>query len=268
MAEIAAEFGGSTPHSLSEYYSATGGIPGSGSIDMGVFRGKSGGTINQVGYEENKYTSAANTNGNYYADMPSLASGSSNLTLVAIWHDSATYTTTINAASGWTRLISNARGRPYMAVFAAYGAKTGSQLVATGPSGVGVNIQTVQFTSNKGNTSSAYQYPYLVDQWHVGNACWNDVGPSGTDVSGNVNEYYMVFFTSGRPISDSQTVTSNGNAVTELLNGVAAPSTNFTRASTFISNKLYGYNGDPGNWSMCMNFSNRGSYAWVAVGTW
>jgi len=41
LADIAAEFGGSAPHSISEYYSAAAGVPSNGSVGIGVFRGKS-----------------------------------------------------------------------------------------------------------------------------------------------------------------------------------------------------------------------------------
>ena len=43
--DIAGEFGGSTPHSLSEYYGAASGIPGSGTISIGQFYGKAN-TVN------------------------------------------------------------------------------------------------------------------------------------------------------------------------------------------------------------------------------
>lgn len=41
MSQIAAEFGGNTPHSLSEYYGVASGIPNSGAISISQFRGKS-----------------------------------------------------------------------------------------------------------------------------------------------------------------------------------------------------------------------------------
>ena len=41
MSQIAAEFGGNTPHSLSEYYGVASGIPSSGAISISQFRGKS-----------------------------------------------------------------------------------------------------------------------------------------------------------------------------------------------------------------------------------
>ena len=41
MSQIQAEFGGSNPISLSEYYGVTDGIPTSGTISMSQFRGKS-----------------------------------------------------------------------------------------------------------------------------------------------------------------------------------------------------------------------------------
>lgn len=40
LADIATEFGGNAPHSVSEYYAAAAGVPGSGAINIGVFYGK------------------------------------------------------------------------------------------------------------------------------------------------------------------------------------------------------------------------------------
>ena len=48
LANIASEFGGSTPHSLSEYYSVASGIPSSGTISMSQFYGKSSGPQLQI----------------------------------------------------------------------------------------------------------------------------------------------------------------------------------------------------------------------------
>ena len=41
ISDVATEFGGSTPHSLSDYYAAADGVPGSGAISMSDFYGKS-----------------------------------------------------------------------------------------------------------------------------------------------------------------------------------------------------------------------------------
>ena len=41
LADIAGEFGGSTPHSLSEYYGVASGVPASGAIDFADFYGTS-----------------------------------------------------------------------------------------------------------------------------------------------------------------------------------------------------------------------------------
>lgn len=46
--DIATEFGGSTPHSLSEYYGAADGIPSSGSISFSQFYGKSAITYHTI----------------------------------------------------------------------------------------------------------------------------------------------------------------------------------------------------------------------------
>ena len=41
LADVASEFGGSTPHRLSEYYGAASGIPSSGTISLSDFYGAS-----------------------------------------------------------------------------------------------------------------------------------------------------------------------------------------------------------------------------------
>ena len=63
LANIAAEFGGSAPHSLSEYYLGHSGIPSSGSISMSQFYGTSapsyvyatGGSVSQSGNYRTHY---------------------------------------------------------------------------------------------------------------------------------------------------------------------------------------------------------------------
>ena len=67
MSQIAAEFGGSTPHSLSEYYGAASGIPSSGTISMSHFHGKSanasasGGSVTTTGgYRYHRFYSSGN----------------------------------------------------------------------------------------------------------------------------------------------------------------------------------------------------------------
>ena len=42
MLDVAGEFGGATPHSISEYYSAASGVPASGTISLSDFHGTSG----------------------------------------------------------------------------------------------------------------------------------------------------------------------------------------------------------------------------------
>jgi hypothetical protein len=261
MSEIATEYGGSTPHSLSEYYGEGQGIASSGAINMGSFRGTSGSTIDYLGYSENKKLGGNNT-GSYYATMPSNAS-SAELIVTCIWHDSATYTAGMTAASGWTKILSGNRGRPAIAVFVKYGSATNSssQLVATGPSGVGLNFATVCFNSNRSGSSYFKVNSYNVEQWHTGNQCWNGLGPSSSNAD-DAKEYYMIFWTSARPTGKTQTVTTSGNSLT-LLN------TSDSLAQTYRSNKLYGANGDPGDWNTCMYFgTSSGSYAWTMIGVW
>lgn len=56
MSQIAAEFGGTAPHSLSEYYGAAPGVPASGTIKYSDFYGKSSGiltsNITNTGYQD------------------------------------------------------------------------------------------------------------------------------------------------------------------------------------------------------------------------
>lgn len=255
---IANEFGGFFPHSLSEYYGVASGVPSSGAIDFADFYGKSGASITYTGFIES-YKAAGSNNGTYTAAMPSTGSSATRI-LAAVWHDSATYTSTLSAASGWTRITSNARGRPYMAVFIKNGAASGTQTICTGPSSVGVNIAIATFTHTKNfyhnffwdGTSSG------INQWHSGNACWNGLGPASGNVS-NVEEYYMIFFASARPTAGTTSISYSGPGGSLLTPGGGS------NAVAFISNKLYGANGDPGDWNFCMNFSNRGSYAFLMM---
>lgn len=55
LLDIANEFGGSTPHSINEYYGAAAGIPSSGTIDFADFYGKSAGTPVNVSFYEHRY---------------------------------------------------------------------------------------------------------------------------------------------------------------------------------------------------------------------
>ena len=63
LANIASEFGGSTPHSLSEYYGVARGVPSSGTISMSQFYGTSapayvyatGGSVSQSGNYRTHY---------------------------------------------------------------------------------------------------------------------------------------------------------------------------------------------------------------------
>lgn len=67
LSEIAAEFGGSTPHSLSEYYDAASGVPSSGAIDFSDFYGTASGPatngllFNLDARNSSSYTSGAST---------------------------------------------------------------------------------------------------------------------------------------------------------------------------------------------------------------
>jgi hypothetical protein len=255
---IANEFGGSAPHALNEYYGVDSGIPSSGQISIGNFYGASGASITYTGYIE-KFITPSQNNGTYTAAMPSSGATATRI-IAAVWHDNPSYTSTLSAASGWTRIVSNARGRPYMAVFIKNGSASGTQTICTGQSSKGVNIAIATFT----HSGLFYHNLYWdgtnsgLNQWHSGNACWNGLGPAASNLTG-VEEYYMVFFASARPINGTVSTSTSGNTGTLLSPGGGS------RAVAFISNKLYGANGDPGDWNFCMNFSNRGSYAFLML---
>ena len=253
LLDIANEFGGITPHAVNEYYGVSNGVPSSGSIGLSDFRGESGATITYTGYIE-KYITGSQNNGTYWANMPS-SGASASIIIAAVWHDHPSYTTVLSPVSGWTRIVSNARGRPYMAVFQKVGSASGATNICTGPSGRGVNIAIATFSK-----SSVYYWnnQYSINQWHSGNACWNGLGPSAANLT-SANEYYMLFFASARPIMGTCSISTSGNGGSLLTPGGGS------RAVAFISNKLYGHNGDPGDWNFCMNFSNRGSYAFLML---
>ena len=78
LSDIATEFGGSTPHSLSEYYAAASGVPASGEIALDDFYGKS----NIFAFNITSHTANAN--------LSSLASA-------AGWDGSANLVCTINS---------------------------------------------------------------------------------------------------------------------------------------------------------------------------
>lgn len=103
LADIAAEFGGSAPHSLSEYYGAASGVPASGAISIGTFYGKSAAqtvTLNSNEQQMNLRTKAVALGWN----------GSSALIFVIntgkyVWSDNVTVaalTTGTNFPSGLT----------------------------------------------------------------------------------------------------------------------------------------------------------------------
>lgn len=50
LGDIATEFGGAAPHSISEYYGAAAGVPTSGAISLGDFHGKSANIVGQAEY--------------------------------------------------------------------------------------------------------------------------------------------------------------------------------------------------------------------------
>ena len=106
ISEIAAEFGGSTPHSMSEYYSggdnvpsSTGDIASSGANSMSNFYGTSNRIIITltISADTNNYNIFSNKGGTYSA-------GISDVTLVnnARISSSSTGTAAVDTGSGWT----------------------------------------------------------------------------------------------------------------------------------------------------------------------
>lgn len=78
LVDIAGEFGGAAPHSLSEYYGVANGIPTSGNISISDFYGKSSEIVMQMINPGKYYTEspsgyyrAGSANGNYTGATPS-----------------------------------------------------------------------------------------------------------------------------------------------------------------------------------------------------
>ena len=94
IADIATEFGGSAPHSLSEYYGAASGVPTSGAISISHFYGKS-----------SQFTFTITTN-QTNANLASLATA-------AGWDGSSALVATINSG---VYISSNSTGTPALTV--------------------------------------------------------------------------------------------------------------------------------------------------------
>ena len=69
LSQIAAEFGGTAPHSLSEYYGKAAGIPAAGAISFSHFHGKTS------GFQFNPVISADTSNYNLKDALPLLPGG-------------------------------------------------------------------------------------------------------------------------------------------------------------------------------------------------
>ena len=74
LGDIAGEFGGSQPHSLSEYYDAASGIPSSGAIDLSDFYGA------QAGFQ---FTISSNTQGANLNTLATAAGWDGSIALIA-----------------------------------------------------------------------------------------------------------------------------------------------------------------------------------------
>ena len=91
LANIASEFGGSTPHSLSEYYGVAGGVPSSGTISMSQFYGTSspayvyatGGSVSQSGNYRTHYFYSS---GSFYISNSGNSGGSNTVTYLSLIH--------------------------------------------------------------------------------------------------------------------------------------------------------------------------------------
>ena len=89
LANIASEFGGSTPHSLSEYYGVAGGVPSSGTISMSQFYGTSapayvyatGGSVSQSGNYRTHYFYGS---GYFYVSNSGNSGGSNSVTALIV----------------------------------------------------------------------------------------------------------------------------------------------------------------------------------------
>ena len=167
ISEIATEFGGSTPHSMSEYYaggdnvpSGTGSIASSGSaITMSSFYG----TTNRVtitltiGSNTANYSIFSNKGGTYVA-------GFADITLVnnAVISSSSTGTAALDTGSGWTSgdTITIDNNSTIVGdggdggAGGAVSSSTASDAVAGGAGGNAINLQYAVTIDNTGGTIS------------------------------------------------------------------------------------------------------------------
>jgi hypothetical protein len=201
---VAGEFGGSTPHSLSEYYGVASGVPGSGTISLSNFYGKSaavdpgpdpdpdppslifrttgfGGGIGSADYD-----STPSFGGTSYTSVYAMAQNNGN-------------TGGVNSAGVFTEGIGRLSGVP---------------------TGLGSNVfsRILMFPKTSGATWSPLPYTVitigisgagLVDSgWKVYDPIWSRYTPPGQ--SGFSNIYYLSSASSVQPIFG---VASNGDSV-------------------------------------------------------
>ena len=149
LANIAAEFGGSAPHSLSEYYLGHSGIPSSGTISMSQFYGTSapsyvyatGGSVNNSGVWRRHY---------FYS------SGYLNVTNAGNSAGSNSVYALIIAGGGGGTGIGGGGAGGYR--YLNFGIGTGNHYVSVGGGGGGSYSNYNTATGGSGGNSSFYGY--------------------------------------------------------------------------------------------------------------
>lgn len=122
LSQIAAEFGGTAPHSLSEYYGKAAGIPASGQISFSHFHGKTS--------KEWTFVGASSLQSGYTISFPTTAQAGD----LAVW--CGTVASSGTPPSGWTLIASGA-------TLQAYKVCTGGETSATWQSVSGAVYATV-----------------------------------------------------------------------------------------------------------------------------
>ena len=167
LADIAGEFGGSTPHSINEYYGADAGVPSSGAIDFADFYGTSAVTNPSGSYwlSRNEYLDSPDVGDTAYTllatatqnGMSSRAGGyydASSGTYRVIWQGNMTST-----FSGFSNaLATTGSGNYYMGSAAggviAFGTMTIGGLTHTYATGAGVNAAGAAVHSSASGSSN------------------------------------------------------------------------------------------------------------------
>ena len=150
LAQIAAEFGGSTPHSLSEYYGAASGVPSSGTISFDDFYGTSSNVTVTRTSNGNDISLSNEFGSNWAANIPKIYNINSGVTI----HASAgvgNAALAVNAGMGGTLVINNAgsiEGNSGAGGAGGAGGANGSNGSNGNPGGTAIKVQSGSPTIN------------------------------------------------------------------------------------------------------------------------